>query len=68
MQGKQLTVLKHEDLVGRTFPTDTKETGERSQAKVVEVIQQHNHKTKTEPGHMKFWCSINNGEYEEIFS
>ena len=46
---------------GEDFLIDSKETGECSWAQIVGSIQQHNHNTKTEPKHIKFWCSMNNG-------
>ena len=60
-----MPIVDPEDLIGRTFlvPTDD---GQVHRAKIVECVQEHLDKTKSE--HLRFRCSINNDKYEEIMS
>ena len=56
-----MAIIDPQDLVGCTFLMDTRNDGQRFHAQIVEYC----HKT---PEHMKFCCSINDDEYEDIIS
>ena len=60
--------MKPEDLVGRTFLLDQQEDGQKHRAKIVEAINAHEDKVQNNPELLKFRCSINNDEYEEIMA
>jgi hypothetical protein len=59
-------VIQPEDLTGRTFLTVPTDDGQRFRARVVEAVKDHQHDTELEPLHVKFRCSVNDDEYEEI--
>jgi hypothetical protein len=63
-----MMVIKPEDLIGRTFLTATKEDGQRFRAHIVEAVDAHRQSVHDNPAHIKFKCSINNDEYEEIMA
>ena len=63
-----MPIMNPEDLVGRTFLMDEQEDGQKFRARIVEAINQHDEKVKNNPELLKFKCSINNDEFEEILS
>ena len=63
-----MRIFKKEDSIGRTFLTEPFHTGEQFQARIIEAIENHNKKTQNNPEHQKFLCSVNNDQYQDIFS
>ena len=55
-------------LVGRTFLKPSEEDGQRFRAKILEVILQHDQDLADHPDHVRFRCSVNGDEYEEVLS
>ena len=64
----QMMVIKPEDMVGRTFLTDALDNGERHRAHIVKAIEDHQENIEAHPERIKFLCSFNNKQYEEILS
>ena len=60
-------VFKPEDLVGRTFLMDEQNDGQRFQARIVKLIEDHESDLDDNPTRIKFVCSINNDQAEEVF-
>ena len=56
------------ELIGKTFLMDTQEDGSKHRARIVEMIENHEHATTNSNEHVRFRCSINNDQYEEIIS
>ena len=56
------------DLLGRTFPLPENEHGERSRAKIVELLDQHEADTLANPQHARFRVSINNDTHDDVIS
>ena len=63
-----MKLIKAKELIGRTFLTDPADTGESFHARVVKAINKHEHKIIADPRHIKFLCSVNNDQYEEVMS
>ena len=61
-----MATIEHIDLVGRSFLLDTDDGENTLRAQIVEAIQDHNETTKSHPEHIKFRCSVNEDQYEEI--
>ena len=61
-------VIEPEDIVGRTFFTDPLDNGEQHRACIVKAIEDHQENTEKHPERVKFLCSFNNEQYEEIVS
>ena len=57
-----------EELVGRTFLLDRPEDGQKHRAKIVRAIEDHENDVSKEPDKVKFLCTVNDEEYEEIVS
>ena len=47
---------------------DPQDDGQQHRARIVELITQHEDKVTSNPSLIKFKCSLNNDEYEEILS
>jgi hypothetical protein len=57
-----------QDLVGRTFLMDEQPDGQHFWAQIVECINNHESETQQTSEHVKFQCSINEDDYEEIIT
>ena len=68
LQGITQTDIPVDDFLGRTFlmPPDT--DGQIFRARIVELIEDHHDDVLTSHDHVKFRCSINNDEYEEVLA
>ena len=56
------------DLIGRTFLKPPEEDGQRFRAKIVEAIVEQEQDLSNNPEKIRFLCSVNGDEYEEILS
>jgi hypothetical protein len=56
------------DLIGRTFLMNPQEDGQRYRARIVEAVEDHQSKIAEQSNRIKFVCSINDEQYEEIMS
>jgi hypothetical protein len=54
------------DLIGRTFLKAPRQDGQRFRCKIVEAIIKNEGDLEKEPALVKFRCSVNNDEYEEV--
>ena len=61
-------VISPQDLVGRTFLMDERSDGQHFRARIVECINDHEEATQQTSEHVKFRCSINEDDYEEIIT
>ena len=61
-------VFKPEDLIGRTFLMDEQNDGQRFRARIVKLIEDHESDLDDNPTRIKFVCSINNDQAEEVFA
>ena len=64
----QMPVFSPTDLVGKTFLMDEQEDGQRFRARIVRAIEDHESKLEDNPTRIKFLCSINDDEREEIIT
>lgn len=65
-EGKMMPTIDPSSLIGRTFLLDPKENGERHRAKIVEAIIENDKDVANSPGLVKFRCTVNDEEYEDI--
>jgi len=56
------------NLIGWTFLLDPREDGQRFRARIVQAIQDQDTKLTANAERFKFWCSINDNQFEEILS
>jgi hypothetical protein len=63
-----MMIIKPEDLIGRTFLTSTRDDGQRFRARIVEAVKDHRQSISDNPAYIKFRCSINNDQYEEVMA
>ena len=63
-----MPVIYPTDIVGRTFLLEPQEDGQRHRARIVKEIQDHEAGVEHNPDKIKFICSVNDDEYEEILS
>jgi hypothetical protein len=61
-------VFDPEDLVGRTFLMDEQEDGQRFRARIVKLIEDHETDIEENPTRIKFLCSLNEDQAEEIIT
>ena len=66
-QAIYMPIVDTSDLIGRTFMTD-QEGGIKHRARIVELIEAHEDKTLHQSERIKFVCSMNDDDYEEILS
>ena len=67
-QDKPMMIMQPEDMIGRTFLTEPQDNGERHRARIVKAIIDHENNIKNNPDRIKFLCSFNNDEYEDILA
>ena len=63
----ELVLTEPKDLEGKTFTT-LQDDGQLKHAQIVEAIEDHEYKMSKHPDHLKFRCSMNYDQYEEILS
>jgi hypothetical protein len=63
-----MMLIKPEDLIGRTFLTEPKDDGHRYRARIVEAVDEHLQDVDDNPEHIRFKCSINDDQFEEIMA
>ena len=68
MHPEPMPIFNPEDLVGRTFLLGEQKDGQNFRAKIVEAINAHEDKVKTNPELLRLRCSINNDAFEEIMA
>jgi hypothetical protein len=56
------------DLIGKTFQMDQQPDGTKHRARIVELIEDHNHSHLNSKEHTKFRVLVNNDTYEEIMT
>ena len=61
-------IVDPEELVGRTFLMDKREDGQKFRARIVELVKDHENDVDKHPDRIKFVCSVNNDEFEEVLS
>jgi hypothetical protein len=66
--GPPIPVVDPNDLVGRTFLMDEQEDGQRYRARIVRAIEDHEANLANDTDRIRFLCSINDDQYEEIIS
>ena len=55
-------------MIGRTFLLDEQEDGQKFRAKIVEAINKHHKGVQNNPVILRFRCTINDNEFEEIIA
>lgn len=61
-------IKNYSDLQGRSFLLQPRDDGQRFRATVIEALGDFENSCNASPEHVKFRCSVNNNEYEEILS
>ena len=67
-QFQNMMIIQPEDMIGSTFLGSPLDNGERHQARIVKCIDAHRDKVESNPQRIKFLCSFNNNQYEDIMS
>ena len=65
---KGMPTIEPESLIGRTFLMKPEEDGQRFRAKVVEAIAEDENQLANHPERIRFRCSVNNEQFEDIVS
>ena len=63
-----MSTIDPADLIGRTFLMPPEEDGTRLRAKIIEAIETKERDLANDPVRIKFRCSVNDNEYEEIIA
>jgi hypothetical protein len=63
-----MPVFNAQDLVGRTFLLNPQEDGQKYRARIVQAVEDRQSLVEQQPDRVKFLCSINDDQYEEIMS
>ena len=61
-------IVNPEDLVGRTFLIGDEDDGQKFRARVTRLIEDHQSDLEANPSRIKFVCSVNNDQAEEIIT
>ena len=67
-KSENMPIVYPSDLIGRSFLMDINENGEKFRAKIISAIKKHEDGLENHPDHLKFVCSVNDNEYEEILT
>jgi hypothetical protein len=59
-------VFNPEDLIGRSFLMDEQPDGQRPRATIIQLLEDHESKLEDNPTRIKFKCSLNNDQQEDI--
>ena len=63
-----MPITNPEDLFERTFLMEEQEDGQKFRARIVEAMNSHEDEVIRNPDLLKFKCSINNDQYEEVMA
>ena len=63
-----MATIDVESLVGRTFLMPRQDDGQRYRAKIVEAIDDHQRGLHSDPVRVKFRCTVNDEEFEELIT
>ena len=66
--GIPMPTIDPSELIGRTYLKNPEEDGSRYRAKIVALIDEHENGLANHPDRVKFRCSVNDNDYEEIVS
>ena len=66
--GKAMPTFDPTNLIGRTFLKTPEEDGQRFRGKIIEALDKNDRDLSNQPERIKFRCSVNDGEFEEILS
>ena len=67
-EGTSVPTFDPSDLIGRTFLLPEQKDGQRHRASIVELLTDQENKLAKDPSRIKFLCSVNNDQYEEILT
>ena len=67
-QRDTMMVIPPEDMIGRTFLSKPLDNGERHRGKIVRAIEGHLEDVLSHPERIKYVCTFNDEQYEEIMS
>jgi hypothetical protein len=68
LQMPPMTIISPHDLIGRTFLMNPQEDGQIYRARIVEAVEEHQNQVEEQKDRIKFVCSVNDEQYEEIMS
>lgn len=66
--GKTMPTFDPDSLIGRSFLKTPEEDGQRFRGKIIEALDKTNCSLHDNPERIKFRCSINDDEFEEVLS
>ena len=66
--GSSMPVFDPSDLVGRTFLMNPQEDGQRFRARIVQALEDHEADLEKNPTRIKFVCSVNDDQFEEVLA
>ena len=58
-----MIVLNTSDIIGRTFIMSPQEDGQKFWVCIVNIIDDHETTLEQEPGHTKFICYVDDGQF-----
>jgi hypothetical protein len=61
-------VFNPKDLIGRPFLMDEQPDGQRPRARIIQLLEDHESKLEDNPTRIKFKCSLNNDQQENVTS
>jgi len=64
----QMHLIDRQDLVGCAFLLDEQDDGQRYRAKIIECVTDHNARNQADPKHIRFCCTVNDDQYEDIIT
>jgi hypothetical protein len=65
---QRMPVFNPQDLIGRTFLMNPEEDGQRYRARIIEAVEDRQSTVEQQSDRVKFLCSINDEQYEDIMS
>ena len=68
VSGKTMPTFDPTSLIGRTFLKAPEEDGQRFRGKILEALDKNISDLHSQPERIKFRCSVNDGQFEEILS
>ena len=68
LNGETMPTFDPSELIGRTFLLPPEEDGQRFRGKVIEALIENRRDLSNQPDRIKFRCSVNDDEFEEILS
>ena len=67
-QPREGVVISPSNLIGRSFLMDSEPDGQRFRARIVEMVEDHDHQLENDPERIKFLCSFDQDTQEDLLT